>query len=131
MNQARQINLAALAPAARSFSVTTPSLNTAAQISTTRDCEVHYSVDVQISSLLLGSAQGAVFLEYADDSGFTVNVVTAHSGTNSTSGLLNLVNTGTVTLIAIVPAAKFRRIRTQTVTGTVAFTSRQGQEVLL
>ena len=58
------------------ISNTTParSLNTAFQIDTVKWAIVTYAVDVSISSLLLGSAQGSAYLEYADDSGFTTNV---------------------------------------------------------
>lgn len=112
------------------LSAATPALNTAAQLSTLRNANVFYCIDIQLSSLLLGNAGGTAILEYADDSGITVNVVQVCQGTNSISGVLSLVNTGTVMLSGTIPAGKYRRIRT-TSTGTASFTARGSQQVLL
>jgi hypothetical protein len=116
---------------ARVFGNPTPTLNAAAQLSATRDCMVSYPVDISVSSLLLGSAQGTVTLQYADNAGMTTNLVSLMSGTNSTGGVLNIINIGTATLAGIVPAGKFRRLLTTVNGGTASFTARQGQEVLL
>lgn len=126
MTRARQTRI----PLARSFGVATPTLNTAARLSTTRDVDVRYAVNIRLQSLLLGNAIGTVTLQYADDSGMSVNLVNAHVQSNSTSGVLNIDNTNTVALTAIIPANKFRRLVTA-ITGTVTFTALQGQEVLL
>lgn len=114
----------------KSYSNPTRALNTAVQLSATREAQVSYPVDVRVQSLLLGNAQGTVTLQYADNSGMSTNLVSLMSGTNSTSGVLNLDNTGTVTLVGTIPAAKFVRIATAVNAGTATFTSRQGQEVL-
>lgn len=128
--RARQIKVpAAASPPA--YSNPTPTLNSAAQLSTTRDCEVSYPVDIQVSSLLLGNAQGTVTLQYADNSGMSTNLVNLCSGTNSVAGVLNTVNIGTVMLCGRVPSGKFRRIVSTVNSGTVSFSARQGQEVLL
>lgn len=119
---------ATIAPAV--YSNPTPVLNSAAQLSTTRDADVSYNVDVAITSLLLATT-GAVFLEYADNAAMTANVVTVASGVNSVGGVLNITNTATVALAGRIPAGKFRRLRTQVVAGNPTFTARQGQEVLL
>jgi hypothetical protein len=113
------------------YSNPTRALNTAVQLSTTRDAQVSYAVDVQVSSLLLGAAQGTTTLQYADNAGMSTNLVNVMSGTNRTSGVLNVVNVGTVTLTGRIPAGKYVRILTNVDSGTVSFTSRQGQEVLL
>ena len=129
MTRPRQI--AKPVAAARSYTNPARTLNTAFQISTTRDADVSYAVDVQIQSLLLGAAQGTTTLQYADNSGMSTNLVTVISGTNRTSGVLNLDNTGTVALTGKIPAGKFVRLLTATNTGTVVFTFRTAQEVLL
>ncbi|QOR55483.1 MAG: hypothetical protein ULS35scaffold63_40 [Phage 33_17] len=117
--------------APRIFNAIFPILNSVNQISSTRDCQVFYSVDIQTSSLLLGTASGTVYLEYADDSNFTSNVMTLAQGNNSISGVLNSINKQTVTLSGIIPAAKYQRIRTVINSGTVSFTALVGQQILL
>lgn len=120
------------AGANRSFSgATTPALNSAAQLSATRDTDVSYYVDVSISSLLLGTASGTSSLQYADNAGMTANLVTFATCTQSTGGVLNITNVSTCTLAGTVPAGKYRRILTATNSGTVTFTSRPGQETSL
>lgn len=128
MTRPRQVKFAT--PAA-SYAVPSRSLNSAFQISTSRDAQVVYTVDIQVSSLLLGNAQGTVVLQYADNSGMSTNLVALPGGTNATSGVLNVVNTGTVTLAGRIPAGKYVRLATTTNSGTVAFAFRAAQEVLL
>lgn len=124
--------VAALTPVARSFSSgVSRSLNTAFQVSTTRDAVVSYSVDVSVASLLLAGAQGTVTLQYADNSGFTTNVKTVTGGTNATGGVLNVSNVGTVNFMGMIPANKYVKLVTANTTGTPTFSYRTGQEVLL
>lgn len=117
--------------AARSFSNPTRAFNTAMQLSATRDVQVAYYIDVRVQSLLLGNARGNAFLDYADDSGMSTNLVTIGPATSSISGVLSLDNISTVTLAGIIPAAKYSRIRTAVAGGTASFTMQPGQEVLL
>lgn len=119
------------APLARVFANPARSLNTAFQISTTRDAHVAYTVDISVTSLLLAGASGRVYLEYADDAAFTASVVTVNSSPNATGGVLNVTNLGTGNVVGIVPAGKYVRIRTANVTGTPTFTFGGSQEVLL
>src|SRR6478609_3982322 len=63
------------APSTPSFANPSRTLNSAYQISSTRAALVSYSVDILCSATLIGGQTGTVFLEYADDSGFTTNVV--------------------------------------------------------
>lgn len=121
--------------ASRSFSSPSRSLNTAFQPSTTRDAQVSYSVDIATSVSLAGGAVGTVFLEYADDSGFTTNVVEVGRTVNGNTGTLvvglTLNQTATAQLNGLVPASKYARLRTVNTTGTPTFTFRSAQEVLL
>lgn len=125
----------AAAPDPRSFATPTRSLNTAFQISTTRDALVSYSVDIATSVSLVGGAVGTVFIEYADDSGFTTNVkeigrtVNGNTGTLVVGLTLNQIATAQIT--GIVPLAKYVRLRTANTTGTPTFTFRSAEEVLL
>lgn len=115
-------------PPTRVFTVATRTLNTAYQLSTTQDTHVAYEVDIAITSLL-ATTQGTVFLDYADNSTFTTNLVTISSGTSAIGGVLSITNTGTVTLSGIIPAGKYMRIRTANTAGTPTITYRTGQEV--
>lgn len=113
----------------RSFANPARSLNTAFQISSTRDAWVGYSVNISVTSALLAGQEGRVHLEYADDSGFTTNVVTVASTVNATSGVLNLTNIGPGSVTGWIPAAKYARIRTENVTGTPTYALTRTQEV--
>lgn len=118
----------------RSFSSPTRSLNSSFQISTTRDCLVNYSIDIATVVSLSGGAVGTVFLEYADNSAFTTNVVEAGRFVNGNTGTLvvglTLNQTSTASLSGMIPVGKYARIRTANTTGTPTFTYRSGQEVL-
>lgn len=120
---------------ARSFSYLTPTLNSAAQLSATRDAFVSYAVDIAVTISLTAGATGTVFLEIADDSGFTTNVQELARFVNGNTGTLtiglNLTQNLTGTLTGIVPAGKYRRLRTANTVGTPTFTARPSQEVLL
>lgn len=123
------------ASASHSFANPSRSLNTAFQISTTRDSKVAYSVDIATSVSLSGGAVGTVFLEYADDSGFTSNVKEVQRYVNGNTGTLviglTLNQIATAPLNGVIPASKYVRLRTANTTGTPTFTFRSAQEVLL
>lgn len=111
------------------------SLNTAFQISSTRNCLVSYSVDVSCSMTLTAGQTGTVTLQYADNSGFTTNVVEVCRTVNGNSGTLtlglNLVQDITAVVSGFIPAGKYCRITTSNTSGTPSFAYRSGQEVLL
>ena len=109
----------------------TPTLNSAAVIDASKDAIVSYSVDISVTSILLAGTSGTVFLEYADNSGMSTNLVTVGQSTLSTGGVLNVTNVGTATLSGVIPAGKYRRIRTANNTGTPVFTARSSQETKL
>lgn len=115
----------------RSFTATTPALNTAAQLDASRDTMVFYYVDVNVTSPLLAGTTSNLYLEYADNVGMTTNLVSFGPSTSAVSGILNLNSTGPVMLSAVIPAGKYRRIRTVNVQGTPTYTVRQSQEVKL
>lgn len=108
----------------------TRALNTAFQASATRPVLASYAVDVSVTSLLLAGTQGTVTLQYADNSAMTTNLVTLDGGTNSTGGVLNVTNNGTVKLIGLIPAGKFARIATANTQGTPSFSYRAGNETV-
>lgn len=118
-----------------SWATTTRSLNTAFQVSATRAAFVSYTVDIASTLSLLAGDTGTVILEYADDSGFTTNVVTVQSAANGNTGALtiglNLTQVSTASLTGIVPAGKYIRLRTVNTAGSPTFTYRAQQEVLM
>ena len=130
----RQVRVPAAA-LPRSASNPARSLNSAFQPSTTRDALVTYSVDIACTLSLTTGQTGTVFLEYADDSGLTTNVVEVARCVNGNTGTLaiglNLTQNVTAGLGGYVPAAKFVRLRTANTVGTPTFNYRSGQEVLL
>jgi len=115
---------------ARLFANPARSLNTAFQISATQDAAVIYTVDISVTSLLLGGSSGRVFLEYADNAAMSTNLVTVNSSPNATGGVLNVTNLGGGNVSGWVPSGKWVRIRTSNVTGTPTYTFQGSQEVL-
>jgi hypothetical protein len=118
-----------------SFATSSRSLNSAFQVSSTRASYVNYSVDIATTVSLSGGQVGTVYLEYADDSGFTTNVTEIGRFVNGQTGTLvvglTLNQTNTAQVQGMIPAGKYVRLRTQNNTGTPTFTYRSGQEVLL
>jgi hypothetical protein len=119
------------APVTRSYTYPTRALNTAFQISATREAMVSYSVDITVAALLLAGTSGRVYLEYADNSTMTTNLITVGSTANSIGGVLNVNNLATANLAGLIPAGKFVRLRTANVSGTPTFTFQSAQEVIL
>lgn len=122
-------------PAARSQSSASRSLNSAFQISSTRDCFANYSVDIATSLTLTTGQAGTVYLEIASDSGFTTNLQELARFVNGNTGTLtiglSLAQNVTGTLSGYIPSGYYARLRTQNNTSTPTFTYRSGQEVLL
>lgn len=118
--------------ASPSFSTPTFSSSTSsAQLSSTRSSFVLYTYPTSMTSLLVSQSLTAT-LQYADDSGFTTNVITANTDVQGCSGLLNLTLTGRLQVQGIIPAGKYRRVVLgQTGGATVPTTLSSGQEVLL
>ncbi len=122
-------------PAARSQSSASRSLNSAFQISSTREALVNYSVDIATSLTLTAGQAGTVYLEIASDSGFTTDVQELSRFVNGNTGILtiglSLTQNVTGTLSGYVPAGYYVRLRTQNNTSTPTFTYQSGQEILL
>ncbi|MFJ3117815.1 hypothetical protein ACIPI6_14870 [Pseudomonas protegens] len=118
----------------RSQAAATRSLNTAFQVSASRDAWVSYSVQITVTASIAGGQNGDVVLEIASDSGFTANVQTiAISGLGQTYTLaiaLQGIQPQTGVVTGYVPAGYYARLRTVNITGAPSFTYRAGQEVL-
>lgn len=121
--------------ASRSQSSATRSLNTAFQISATRDSLVTYSIDITAISTLIGGQTGTVFLEIASDSVFTLNVQELARFVNgslvSLALAITLTQVNTASFSGFVPTGFYTRIRTANTVGSPSFAYRSGQEVLL
>ncbi len=134
MSRPRQIQRPPVA-LARSQASASRSLNTAFQVSTTRDSLVSYSVQITITASIAGGQNGDVILEIADNSGMSTNLQTvAVAGTGQTYTLavaLQGVQPQTSVVAGYVPAGKFVRLRTVNNVGTPGFAYRFGQEALL
>lgn len=115
-------------------SFTIPTFNSSiasTQLSTTRACYVQYSYPTSMTTII-GSQLLTATLQYADDSGFTSNVVNLGSDAQGCSGILNLTLVGRLQVQGIVPAGKYRRVvLAQSGGANVPSTLTSGQEVLL
>lgn len=122
-------------PVARSFSTPSLALNTARQASTTRDALVVASVEIDASLSLTTGAKGTITFQYADDSGFTTNVVSPSFSVNGNTGTLviglNTVGNGGGNIVGVVPAGKYYRLHSVNTTGTPTYGTPTIQEVLL
>lgn len=118
----------------RSQSAATRALNTAFQVSATRDAEVRYSVQCTITASISGGQACDVILEIASDAAFTSNVQTLGIiGTGQTYTLavaIQGVAPQTAQLTGYIPAGYYARLRTVNVTGSPTYLYRAGQEVL-
>jgi len=123
------------AAAAPSQSAAMRTLNSAFQISTTRNTLVSYSVQLTVTASIAGGQNGDVILEIASDSGFTSNVQTlAITGLGQTYTLavaLQGVQPQTGVVSGFVPTGYYARLRTANNTGTPAYAYRAGQEIQL
>lgn len=129
------LNVPNLTPAARAQASASRSLNSAFQVSATRDSMVSYSVQITVTASIAGGQNGDVVLEIASDAAFTANVQTlAVSGVGQTYTLaiaLQGVQPQTSPVFGFVPAGYYARLRTVNNVGTPAFLYRFGQETLL
>ncbi len=116
------------------LSFTTPTFASsvaATQLSATRNAQVSYTYPTSMTSLLANQTLTAT-LQYADDSGFTTNVVNLNNDVQGCSGILSLTLLGRLQVQGIIPAGKYRRVvLAQTGGATVPTTLSSGQEVLL
>lgn len=124
-----------LVPQARSFANPARSLNSAFQISATRDAMAFYSVSIPCALSLTGGENGAVVLEYADDSGISTNVVTVGTVRNGNTGTLtiglNTLQTYGCQVSGVIPAGKYVRLRPVDTTGSPVQAFVGSQEVLI
>jgi hypothetical protein len=120
---------------AKSFANPSRSLDTAFQVSTSRDALVAYTVQVVSNLSLSGGQLGSVVLEYADNSGMSTNVVqVSEMGGGNTGTLtigLNTNDTTKTSLTGLIPAGKYVRLRSVDTTGAPVQTIVRAQEVLL
>lgn len=119
----------------RSFSYPTRSLNTCFQVSASRDAAVSYAVDVGTTITLTSGAQGTVFLRTYTNSGCSTGTQELARFTNGQTGALtiglNLAQTVTGNISAVLPAGTWAQLVTVNDVGTPSFTARPGQETLL
>lgn len=122
-------------PVARSFNHTTRTLNTCFQLSSTRDAQVTYAIEIQTTLSLTTGQQGTVYLRSYTNSGCSTGTQEIERFTNGQTGTLTiglaLQQTLSGSLNGIVPAGTWAQLVTENNTGTPTFTSRPGQEVLL
>lgn len=106
------------------------SLNSVFVPSSTRDMAVNYSVDVAATLSLTTGQSGTVFLEMSADgsTGWTELARFTNGNSGSLTIGLNLTQTVTGNLGAVIPAGYSVRLRTANNTGSPTFTYRSGSE---
>lgn len=110
---------------ARTMSITTRALNTGIQLSTTNDLNVNYSVNISVTSTLIGTNTGTVFLETSPNNSTWTTV--SQSGMSLAGVASTVANTQTIG--GFVPLGYYIRIRTiSTGANTAVFTYQIGQE---
>lgn len=117
------------------FSYPSRGLNSVFQPSGNRDTFVNYSVDISCALSLAGGQQGTVYLEIADDSGFTTNIQEVCRSVNGNTGTLtiglNITQNMTAQLTGMIEVAKYVRLRTENNTGAPTFNYRSAQEAII
>lgn len=117
--------------------VATPlrTLNNAFQVSAAQNALVVYSVDITATMSLTSGQVGRVYLQQADDAGFTQNLKNISRAANGNSGALTLglalTQIGTAVVQGFIAAGKWARLMTENVTGSPTFAFIEGQETLL
>ncbi len=98
------------------------SLNSCFQISSTRDAQVSYGVDITTTLTLASASRGSAYLRTYTDSGCTTGQQTLDGGTNGMPTTLSVTVgsqlIGSVPLKVIVPAGSWVRIETAADAGT-------------
>lgn len=119
--------------ASRSF-VTTAAAANGFQLSSTRDSVVSYAIQVSTTATIGGGAAGYVVLEIAATNSTTAGdwkeiARVSNSQTISLALALQSVQISGGSMMGMVPAGYYARLRTVTSSGTVSFTYNSGQEV--
>lgn len=119
----------------KSFSYPTRSLSVCYQISSTRDSQVSYGVNITTSMTLGGTPQGTVYLRTYTNSACTTGQQTVVSGTSGQPTTLSVTVgqqiIGTAPLAGVIPAGLWVQQEPINNSGTNTFSPLQGQEVLL
>jgi hypothetical protein len=119
----------------RTFNYPSRALNSCYQISSTRDADFHYKVDVSSGTLLSGTATGTVTATSYNDSGCSTGAQVVADGTASQGaalGVLSVSQIASVNISGMLPANKWMRITTAQTVGTPTFAIRAVQaETLL
>lgn len=119
----------------RTQSSATRSLNSAFQISSTRDVMAIYTVQLTVTASITGGQNGDIVLEIASNSGFTTDVQTIGVAGFGQTYTLALTLQGTQPdkrqVMGMIPAGYYARLRTVNNTGTPSYSYVAGQETLL
>lgn len=110
---------------------TRPIDGTSFQPSTTRDCEVRYTVQIVCTVGIGGGQQGNLILETSPDNSVWTEVSRLVNGNTSTVTVgISLVQTVGVELTAFVPRGYYVRMRQSNTTGTPVYSYISGRETL-
>lgn len=115
----------------RTYAYPSRALNSCFQISSSKDADFHYKVDVATGLSLTSGAQGTVTITSYTNSGCTTGAQALADGTSAQTGTLivglGINQTASVSLDGTVPAGKWAKITTANTVGTPTFTIRTVQ----
>lgn len=114
----------------RIFNYPSRALNSCFQISSTRDADFHYKVDVGSGTLLSGTVTGTVTATSYTNSGCTISAQSVADGQASQSaalGILSVAQIASVSLDGTLPGARWMKITTSNTSGTPTFAIRTVQ----
>lgn len=130
-----QAAINALGGGSRTFNYPSRALNSCFQISSTKDSDFHYKVDVTNALSLTTGAQGTVTATSYTNSGCTTGTQAIADGTSSQTGTLvvglALNQTASISLDGTLPSGKWIKITTANTVGTPSFTIRAVQSEVI
>lgn len=130
-----QVAINALGGGSRTFNYPSRALNSCFQISSIKDADFHYKVDVTNGLSLVTGAQGTVTATSYTNSGCTTGAQAIADGTSSQTGTLvvglALNQTASVSLDGTLPTGKWIKITTANTIGTPSFAIRAVQSEVI
>lgn len=119
----------------RTFNYTSRALNSCYQISSTKDADFHYKVDVTGSLSLTAGTTGTVTATTYTNSGCTTGAQAVADGASAQSGTLivglGITQVASISLDGTVPAGKWLKITTANTVGTPTFAIRAVQSEVI
>lgn len=119
---------------ARTFNYPSRTLNSCFQISSTKDADFHYKVDVASGTLLSGTVTGTITATSYTNSGCTTDAQIVADGAPSQGAALGVLSVSQIVPVGIdgtLPAGKWIKLTTANTVGTPTFSIRTAQSEVI